>query len=159
MVNSTVPAIPNRDADVLTTAVNQPSSGSGAISTPAGAYRLVQQWYLFFNSVRQFLVAVRNAPQVVNQPDLDAMARKLTQRNAGIQVWVPAPYNHLLRWSGTAWAFWPGDASAYYVDGLVTPPAADGWHLADGSKVTYLKGDGTTAQQTLPTVANRWFRL
>ena len=120
--------------------------------------RFLQQWYLFFNSIFMFLAAVRNAPQSFVQANLAAFSQKLTTKNTGIQVWILAPYNHMLRWSGAAWEFAPGDlGSDYYVTGMGAG-LAPGFHSADGSDSDYLLPNGTTAPRTLVTAANTWYR-
>ncbi len=63
-------------------------------------------------------------------------------------------YGHLLRWSGTAWGWAPGDAGSGMMALFEIDPGA-GWHIYDGTaNVPYLKSDGTTGTVTLPDLTS-----
>jgi hypothetical protein len=59
-------------------------------------------------------------------------------------------FGHLLRWTGTAWTWGPGDAGSGEIQGFLVDPAGPGWHICNGSTVSYLKQDGTLGSVTLP---------
>jgi hypothetical protein len=71
-----------------------------------------------------------------------------------------ADYNHLLQWSGSAWKFSLGDGGNGYYATFAVAPTTVGWHLCDGSTVSYvvLGATVTTTTIVLPTVANQYFR-
>lgn len=62
-------------------------------------------------------------------------------------------YGHLLIWSGSAWAWGPGDAGSGMLQMFEVDPTGAGWHLYDGSAVSYLKADGTLGSITLPNIS------
>lgn len=62
-------------------------------------------------------------------------------------------YHHTWRWSGSAWAYAPGDdGSGYYRHCQIAPnsPGASAWQLADGSTVARSNADTTTTSVTVP---------
>lgn len=60
-------------------------------------------------------------------------------------------YAHVLKWSGTAWGWGPGESGSGYFQDFAVAPTGTGWHACDGSAgVAYLKADGTTGTVTLP---------
>ena len=87
------------------------------------------------------------------QANLAALAATLGASNAGLLVWV-TDYNHVLTWTGTGYAWGPGDNGSNYFVGMATAPTANGWHVCDGSFVNYLKSDGTLGGATLPNTAS-----
>lgn len=144
MIDATAPVTLNSD-DYLE------ASGDAIPSVP---------WFQFWDELRLFLVALRNAPKQVQQADLAVYLAKLikTKTQSGVQVWVPAPYQHLLRFTGTAWSFAPGDNGSGYTQAFLTAPTADGWQLCNGGTFSYLKADGTIANQVLPNTVGLYFR-
>lgn len=145
MIDATPPVTLNSD-DYLE------ASGDAIPSVP---------WFQFWDELRLFLVALRNAPKQVQQADLAVYLAKLikTKTQPGVQVWVPGNFQHLMRFDGSAWQFAPGDqGSGYYVDGFSDPPAPLGWAPANGATVSYLRSDGSVGTRVLSTTANRWFR-
>ncbi len=105
------------------------------------------------------MATLRNAPKAVEQADIAKLAIKLAgAKKTGLQIWVPAPYNHLLRWNGTAFEFAPGDSGSGYAVEFVITPNAPGWAACDGSTTTYLLPTGEIAEQVLPTGADVYFR-
>lgn len=65
-------------------------------------------------------------------------------------------YYHTLRWTGSAWEYAPWDGFPGGTFILSAVSLGNGWKECDGSSTAYLKGDGTTANVTLPptTTAN-----
>lgn len=58
-------------------------------------------------------------------------------------------YKHVLRWTGSAWEFAPGDPGSGFLQHFAVAPGSE-WKLCDGTATTYLKSDGTTASITPP---------
>ena len=140
-----------------------PNYDDNVLAETPGAQSILPQnfdrvWYQHFDANKRAVQQLQNGPRVIEQVDLAKFSAKLGTKQTGFEIWIPAPFEHLLRWSGTGWAFAPGDGSGYYVDGFADPPASDGWHAADGTDVTYLKADGSIGTRTLSNTANRWFR-
>lgn len=142
--------IPNYDDNVLAESPGKESSILPQIFD--------RVWYQHFDASKRAIQQLQGGPKVVQQVDLPKVAAKLSAKQSGFSVWIPAPFGHLLQWTGSGWAFAQADASGYYVDGFADPPAPDGWHAADGTDVTYLKSDGSIDTRTLSNTANRWFR-
>ncbi len=67
-------------------------------------------------------------------------------------------YGHILRWniSGTPhWEWAPGDPGSGMMQFFEVDPTGPGWHLYDGSSVSYLKSDGTLGGPiTLPDLVS-----
>lgn len=151
MINATAPSIPNQDVvfEAITPETPNPTMKVDPL-----------RWYQSLNNVFNFLTTLRNSPQQVQQADLAELLRKLirTKMQPGVQVWVPAPFNHMMRFDGTAWSFAPGDSGSGYTVPFLTPPTADGWALCNASTVSYLLADGTIADQILPNTAGLYFR-
>jgi hypothetical protein len=89
----------------------------------------------------------------VTQSQLATLAATLGPANAGLLVWV-TDYNHVLTWTGTGYAWGPGENGSNYFVGMATAPTAAGWHVCDGSFVNYLKSNGTLGGATLPNTAS-----
>lgn len=85
------------------------------------------------------------------QSQLAGIAAGFAATNKGQLIEV-TDYAHILRWTGTAWEWGPGEnGSNYFVDGTGTAPNSVGWHACDGATVKYLKSDGTLSTNvTLP---------
>lgn len=84
------------------------------------------------------------------QSQLSALAATLGTGDTGLLVEV-TDYAHVLRWSGTAWTWGPGEAGSGMFAAFAQAPTGSGWHLCDGSTgVSYLKADGTTGTLDLP---------
>ena len=62
-------------------------------------------------------------------------------------------YGHMLIWSGVAWTWGPGDGGSGMLQLFEVDPTGAGWHLYDGSTVSYLKADGTLGSKTLPNLS------
>lgn len=77
----------------------------------------------------------------------------LGTNDAGLLFGV-SDYAHLLKWSGTAWGWGPGDHGSGMMTVFEIDPGT-GWHLYDGTAgVAYLKADGTTGTVTLPDLTS-----
>lgn len=116
-------------------------------------------WYDFLNLLLRFVVSVRD-PIQLTQTRIAKFQASLTRGDAGTSIWV-TDFNHILRWSGAAWSWPPGDnGSGFEIDFKTAGPVpATGWHACDGTvDVEYLKSDGTIGVQTVSNVAGRWFR-
>jgi hypothetical protein len=97
---------------------------------------------------RATLTVVATAPMLLSTEDV------------GFLVWL-SDYNHVVRWTGTAWQFAIGDAgNGYFVAVPAGVVLGVGWHLCDGSTVpsVVLGATITTANVVLPTVANQYYR-
>lgn len=63
-------------------------------------------------------------------------------------------YDHILRWSGTAWGWGAGNPSPSGIYGLFeTAPTTSGWQICDGSTIARLNADATTTNVTVPNVS------
>lgn len=94
----------------------------------------------------------------MDQANIAKFTTQLGRQDTGVLIWVPT-FNHILRWTGVAWQFAPGDTgSGYVATFFFDPPNADGWALCDGSNVTFLKSDGTTGTALLPNTPGLYFR-
>lgn len=89
------------------------------------------------------------------QAQLAALAATLGTNDTGLLVDV-TDFAHVLRWSGSAWAYNdPSDPAGKVQAFLVDPSPATGWHLCDGTaNVPYLRTDGTTGTQTVPDLVS-----
>lgn len=87
------------------------------------------------------------------QSQLAALTALLTTNDALFIAYV-TDYAHQLQWSGTAWAWAPGDLGSGAMQLFEVDPTGAGWHLYDGSAVSYLKSDGTLGSTTLPDLTS-----
>lgn len=88
------------------------------------------------------------------QSQLSALAATLGTADAGLLVEV-TDYRHVLKWSGSAWGWGPGDTGSGMIQPFsIDPNPTTGWQLCDGTaNVPYLKSDGTTATFSTPNLA------
>lgn len=149
MVNVPVPAVPYSNVNI-----EQAEAGIA----PKIAKIFSQIWYKFFDAVMKFLEAVQASPQQITQAQLAFFAESLGQQQAGVVVWVTAPYQHLLVWTGVGWDFAPGDAQSGFTVSFLSLPSSSGWAQCAGQTVAFLKADGTLGSQVLPNTANLYFR-
>ena len=64
-------------------------------------------------------------------------------------------YGHLVRWTGTAWEFAPGDVGNRFLRMFVGAPQDSAfWQLADGTATTFLTVGGATLTTTAFTTPN-----
>jgi len=155
MIDATPPVTPNYDDDLE----NRKDLSGGTVEVEPTVPSVT--WYQFWHKLQIFCAAMRNAPKQVEQADLTDLLVRLIQGRfqSGIQVWVLAPFNHMMRFDGTKWTFAPGDGGGGYRVTFASPPSGDGWHLCDGTaNVTFLKADGTLGTETLPNTAGLYFR-
>lgn len=75
----------------------------------------------------------------------------LGANDAGLLVDV-TDFGHILRWTGSAFNWGPGDPGSGMVLGFLSNPGL-GWHLCDGSTVSVLNSGGTTSKVALPNYA------
>lgn len=83
----------------------------------------------------------------------DALPTGLGASDAGLLVEV-TDFNHLLRWVGNGWDWYPGsDVSGYIVLFLIAPSGV-GWQACDGTtEVAWLHSDGTLTFPDMPVIA------
>lgn len=113
-----------------------------------------QFWFLLLSSIVESLnqLVGRQLVQSV-QADLSALADTLKAGDEGLLVEV-TDYAHILRWTGSAWEWGPGETGGGYVQAFAVDPTGAGWQLCDGSTVDYLKSDGTTDSYTAPDLVS-----
>ncbi len=93
------------------------------------------------------------------QAQVAAFAAGLGASDAGTRVYV-SDYAHVLMWTGAAFVYAPEDDQMAGAQVLFLAPPAAGWHLCDGSHVSYLLPTGAlSAPVALPTIANTFFRI
>lgn len=102
---------------------------------------------------------LQNATQAINSPiglvhqhTQADLPTDLQKGNTGYLAYV-SDYGHLLTWTGTAWAWAPGELGSDYVEAFLSGPTGAGWHLCDGSVVQRLNADGTLTAVTLPDLS------
>lgn len=109
------------------------------------------------NYLAYLYVAATNTWQYVSgvyqrtQAQLAALAATLVASDAGLLVEV-TDYAHVLRWTGAAWQWGPGEQGSGALVAFAIAPGT-GWAVCNGSSVAYLKSDGTTGTVTLPNTA------
>lgn len=106
-------------------------------------------WLRFFQDL---LTGVTRTFALASQPTLGA-------RDAGFIGFV-SDYGHMVRWTGSAWQFAPGDSGSGYLQTFPVPAQGVGWGLCDGSTYAYLVVGGatlTTANYLTDTSGN-YFR-
>lgn len=74
-------------------------------------------------------------------------------------LWDVTDYYHILKWSGSAFAFQDGEGSGHIVMGNPTVGAPNGglWGACDGTAYTVLNGNGTTTSITTPNLTGDVF--
>ena len=136
--------------------IDPPVVSRGGLEEPKGVIKIF--WQKWFTQVyRTLLYLLRGTEQLV-QADLATFAASLDQQDAGILAAL-TDFNHVLQWTGTGWRFAPGDSGSGYITTFLFAPLTTGWHLCDGTTVTYLKADGATATVLLPDLAESYIRL
>lgn len=89
-----------------------------------------------------------------------ALPTDLTTRDSGLLVHV-TDYAHLLRWSGAAWGWAPGEAGSGFLLTFVNPPAPpEGWTDASSApqNVPTLLADGSIVFVNVPATPGSWYR-
>lgn len=123
------------------------TEGNGATS---------RRWLGFFQSLLTAVsrAAGENLFTIATQPTLGPT-------DAGY-IGLETQFGHLLRWTGTAWEFAPGDGGNGYLLGFPVAPQAVGYGLCDGTVYTYLVVGATLTTATYDTTpaiaANVYFR-
>lgn len=87
----------------------------------------------------------------VTQANLSAFAANLGTSDARLITHV-TDYDHVLKWSGSAWGWAPGSDRSGYSQLWEAAPSGYGslaWQVYDGSTVAKLNSDGTTSNVTL----------
>lgn len=62
-------------------------------------------------------------------------------------------YGHVIEWNGTGFIWGPGEAGSGFLQLFEVDPTGAGWHLYDGSTVSYLKSDGSLGSIALPNLS------
>jgi hypothetical protein len=114
---------------------------------------LTDGFWLFLSNIGAWIRHLQYASPLVSktQASLAAYALTLTADDANLLVEV-TDYAHILRWTGSAWQWGPGETGGGFFSPFAIAPGT-GWHACDGSSVAYLKSDGTTANVTVPNTA------
>jgi hypothetical protein len=81
------------------------------------------------------------APSPTPTSTTGAIPTDLGPYDRGFLLYVQG-YRHLLRWSGTAWEWGPGDSGNGYISDFLRPPG-DGWAACDGSETLCLQVGAT----------------
>lgn len=94
------------------------------------------------------------------QSQLSALAATLGTNDVGYLVWV-TDFGHLLRWTGSAWEFGPGEIGGRYIQGFVGTPGGPGtyWQICDGTASSFLNADGTTTNFTTPNLTVHYLKF
>ena len=71
-------------------------------------------------------------------------------------LFMVSDYNHLLKWSGSAWAWAPGDDKSGYFRHSTLDPGT-GWQLCNGSTVNRLNSDASVTSVTVPDLSGDVF--
>lgn len=118
-------------------------------SIPSG--NLTFPWQGWIN---QLFFRVSSSPVLAfsTQANLAKLTASLGNADMGLLVDV-TDFGHILRWTGSAWTWGPGEGGSGFFVGFAVAPTGSGWHVCDGSVVSYLKADGTTGTVTLPNTA------
>ena len=149
MINAQLPNLPLANVDIEQAAPDIKKRDPRIFSTI---------WYRFLAKLVTYLKVLQESPQQIDQAALQAFTQKLGRDQIGLVVWIPAPYDHLLVWEGSAWNFAPGDAQSGFTVPFLIAPTGDGWALCNGATVPFLQANGTVAMQVLPTTAGLYFR-
>lgn len=114
---------------------------------------LTDGFWLFLSGLGKWVRKLSSSQGISKtQANLAAYALTLTADDEGLLVEV-TDYAHVLRWTGTAWQWGPGETGGGFFGVFAITPGT-GWHACDGSAgVKYLKSDGTTGTVTLPNTA------
>lgn len=107
----------------------------------------LKNWVLAFNTLAA-------EPLVLSVQSVQANLTLLSASLAAGTLVEVTDYAHVLRWTGSAYEWGPGESGSGYFAPFAVSPTGSGWHLCDGTAgVTYLKSDGTTGTVTLPNTA------
>lgn len=101
----------------------------------------------FSNSINWSLVSGR-----FNQTQNNLTGLGLGLPDAGMLVFV-SDFGHLLSWGGSAFNYADADVPGR-IEGFLVDPPGNGWILCNGTNTTYLLGNGTTTNVTLPDLTS-----
>lgn len=119
--------------------------------TDGGTSGVSLAWTKWFQSIATQLIAQAQsivASAIGNHPQND-LPTNLGPNDKGFLINV-SDYAHILQWTGTGWAWGPGDPGSGYVAPFLSVPTQVGWHLCDGSTVQRLNSDGSLTNVVLP---------
>jgi hypothetical protein len=147
---ATAPAVSTviRSVEILPAGVSY-GTHAARLSTPAASVADAAQWYetdrlswfQFEAGAWHWTGGEYPCPQA-------ALPRDLGANDAGFRAGV-TDYGHVLVWSGSAWAFAPGESSGYIVIWGLTAPIGGVWHPCDGGLYSFLQPNGTVLTYTL----------
>lgn len=98
----------------------------------------------------QYAAALASIPTDLGENDSTLVAGKVA---IGFLFYENALFAHQLQWNATLWQRGPNDeehSDSFHEFGAV--PTDLGWQACNGSTVSYLKYDGTTANRTVPSL-------
>jgi hypothetical protein len=115
---------------------------------PAG---ITLSWTKWFQTISTQLISQLEAIAASAIADFTQanLPTNLTVNQKGYLISV-SDYAHILRWTGSAWTWGPGDPGSGYIAPFLSAPTQLGWHLCDGSMVKRLNADGTLTSVVLP---------
>jgi len=79
-----------------------------------------------------------------------ALPTDLGVNDAGFLAAV-SDYGHILQWGGGGWGWGPGEGKNRKIELFTSNPGV-GWHICDGSAVSYLISNGGTGTETVPNL-------
>lgn len=88
---------------------------------------------------------------------LAGMPTDLGANDEGFEYYA-TDYEHVYRWTGSAWTFGDTDEGSKFFRDFAGTPNKGKWQLCDGSTVNYAKADGTTASFTTPDLTAGVYR-
>lgn len=155
-----VPQVPPHNVPPLDYRGETPFDDEG---NPAIPPLLSRAWWLFLQATSGALQAVVSSVAALSASISSIIAStSATQSQLAALSLTIAPgtlvevtdYAHVLRWTGTAWQWGPGENGSGMLVPFAVAPTGSGWHLCDGTAgVSYLKADGTLGTVTLPNTA------
>lgn len=115
-------------------------------------------WYLWLKNTFETIIALVTSVSgstIINatQSELSGLAALLGPGDTGQLVYV-TDYNHTLRWTGTGFAWGPGENGSGYISAFLNDPSpTTGWQVCDGTLTSKLNSDGTISAVTVPNYA------
>ncbi len=140
---------------------------------PALPNLFARAWWLYFNAITSFLsglltqftalqAAVAGGSGIIQATQ--SQLAGLSGLSVGSLVEV-TDYQHVLRWTGSAFTWGPGDSGSGMIQFFDVAPSGVGWKLVDGNgddgmpigaghPIKILKEDGTTRSNTTAAAMN-----
>ncbi len=154
---SATAAYGNYAAFAAASASSYPDGSFFVISDTAGpTWKMVYQSQVVSGSPAWVYVTGR---VLATQAQIAGVVAALGTNDLGLLIHC-TDYEHLHLWSGSALSFAEGEVgSNYYIMADSAPRGGNGWHVADGSAIDYLKGDGTVAAITIRNLTGQFPKL